>query len=96
MTEKLITVVDDEEDIVKLVGHHLKREGIPGQGVPQREGLSFLCEFRRPGSGGPRHYASGYRRPRDLQDSQKQGEHRVGADNNADGQGVRGGRRGGA
>ena len=27
MTEKLITVVDDEEDIVKLVGHHLKREG---------------------------------------------------------------------
>ncbi|MEQ9620015.1 MAG: response regulator transcription factor [Deltaproteobacteria bacterium] len=27
MTEKLITIVDDEEDIVKLVGHHLKREG---------------------------------------------------------------------
>lgn len=27
MTEKLITIVDDEEDIVKLVSHHLKREG---------------------------------------------------------------------
>ena len=27
MTEKLITIVDDEEDIVQLVGHHLKREG---------------------------------------------------------------------
>lgn len=27
MTEKLITIVEDEEDIVKLVSHHLKREG---------------------------------------------------------------------
>ncbi len=27
MTEKLIAIVDDEEDIVKLVSHHLKREG---------------------------------------------------------------------
>ena len=27
MTEKVITIVDDEEDIVKLVSHHLKREG---------------------------------------------------------------------
>lgn len=27
MTEKLITIVDDEEDIVKLLSHHLKREG---------------------------------------------------------------------
>lgn len=27
MTEKLITIVDDEDDIVKLVSHHLKREG---------------------------------------------------------------------
>ncbi len=27
MTEKIITIVDDEEDIVKLVSHHLKREG---------------------------------------------------------------------
>lgn len=27
MTEKLITIVDDEEDIVQLVSHHLKREG---------------------------------------------------------------------
>ncbi|MEM7008258.1 MAG: response regulator transcription factor [Thermodesulfobacteriota bacterium] len=27
MSEKLITIVDDEEDIVELVGHHLKREG---------------------------------------------------------------------
>ena len=27
MAEKLIAVVDDEEDIVQLVGHHLKREG---------------------------------------------------------------------
>ena len=27
MSEKLITIVDDEEDIVKLVSHHLKREG---------------------------------------------------------------------
>jgi len=27
MTEKLIIIVDDEEDIVKLVSHHLKREG---------------------------------------------------------------------
>lgn len=27
MSEKLITIVDDEEDIVELVSHHLKREG---------------------------------------------------------------------
>ena len=27
MSEKLITIVDDEEDIVKLLSHHLKREG---------------------------------------------------------------------
>lgn len=27
MTEKLITIVEDEEDIVKLLSHHLKREG---------------------------------------------------------------------
>jgi len=27
MAEKLITIVDDEEDIVELVSHHLKREG---------------------------------------------------------------------
>lgn len=27
MTERVITIVDDEEDIVKLVSHHLKREG---------------------------------------------------------------------
>ena len=27
MSEKIITIVDDEEDIVELVGHHLKREG---------------------------------------------------------------------
>ncbi len=27
MSDKLITIVDDEEDIVELVSHHLKREG---------------------------------------------------------------------
>jgi len=27
MSDKIITIVDDEEDIVDLVGHHLKREG---------------------------------------------------------------------
>ena len=27
MAEKLIAIVDDEEDIVQLVSHHLKREG---------------------------------------------------------------------
>lgn len=40
MTEKLITIVDDEDDIVKLVSHHLKREGF---GVKEfHNGRDFL------------------------------------------------------
>jgi DNA-binding response OmpR family regulator len=43
MSEKLITIVDDEEDIVELVGHHLKREGFKVKEFHNgRDFLSFL------------------------------------------------------
>lgn len=43
MTEKLITIVEDEEDIVKLVSHHLKREGFKVKEFHNgRDFLSYL------------------------------------------------------
>ncbi len=43
MSEQLITIVDDEEDIVELVGHHLKREGFKVKEFHNgRDFLSFL------------------------------------------------------
>jgi len=43
MSEKLITIVDDEEDIVDLVSHHLKREGFKVKEFHNgRDFLSFL------------------------------------------------------
>jgi DNA-binding response OmpR family regulator len=43
MSEKLITIVDDEEDIVELVSHHLKREGFKVKEFHNgRDFLSFL------------------------------------------------------
>ena len=43
MSEQLITIVDDEEDIVELVGHHLKREGFRVKEFHNgRDFLSFL------------------------------------------------------
>jgi len=43
MSEKLITIVDDEEDILELVGHHLKREGFKVKEFHNgRDFLSFL------------------------------------------------------
>jgi DNA-binding response OmpR family regulator len=43
MSEKLITIIDDEEDIVELVGHHLKREGFKVKEFHNgRDFLSFL------------------------------------------------------
>jgi DNA-binding response OmpR family regulator len=40
MTDKLIAVVDDEEDIVELVSHHLKRDGFKVKGF--YNGRDFL------------------------------------------------------
>jgi len=43
MSEKLITIVDDEEDIVELVSHHLRREGFKVKEFHNgRDFLSFL------------------------------------------------------
>ncbi|MCH7519110.1 MAG: response regulator transcription factor [Candidatus Dadabacteria bacterium] len=43
MSEKLITIVDDEEDIVELVSHHLKREGFKVKEFHNgRDFLSFI------------------------------------------------------
>ena len=43
MSEKLISIVDDEEDIVDLVSHHLKREGFKVKEFHNgRDFLSFL------------------------------------------------------
>lgn len=43
MSEQLITIVDDEEDIVELVSHHLKREGFKVKEFHNgRDFLSFL------------------------------------------------------
>ena len=48
MTEKLITIVEDEEDIVKLVSHHLKREGFKVKEIRDRRVKDRQC---RNGSG---------------------------------------------